>query len=525
METTSVVVLGGSLVGLSAAMFLASRGVSTILVERHLGSSQHPRALGYTPRTMELFRSVGLSIPEAPADFRLRRARVESLAGKWFEESTWNPGPEGKSKPRYSPYRGAAIAQDQLEPMLRQRAIELGADIRMETELIDFQQDDDGVTVRVRHRDGEEVEIRAKYMLAADGHRSKTRETLGIGRAGRGAIRAVRSVLFRAPLDEYLEAGVVQFSIDQPQLQAFLTFYLDGRWMLMLYDDEERDTDTLMALIKTAIGRSDIPIEILATGRWELAALIADSFSSGRVFLAGDAAHCLPPTRGGYGANTGIEDAHNLAWKLAAVLSGASSPELLATYDAERRPIAWLRHDQIFARPDYKAHAGGFGEGVSIIDDDAMEFGQLYRSKAVIGATTALPPALRPEQWAGQPGTRAPYAPLDDRSTLDLCQGGWVVLASEDAWRDAAATASKVLGLDVQFQAISPDVHSLFGIGRSGASVIRPDGYIGCRSDDMPLDASCVLTHAIAHMSSTPAIPSPIRSGGLAARGFDAREP
>jgi hypothetical protein len=317
----------------------------------------------------------------------------------------------------------------------------------------------------------------------------------------------------------------MQFSIDQPQLQAFLTFYLDGRWMLMLHDDEERDTGTLTSLIKKAIGRSDIPIDILVTGRWELAALIADSFSSGRVFLAGDAAHCLPPTRGGYGANTGIEDAHNLAWKLAAVLSGASTPELLATYDAERRPIAWLRHDQIFARPDYKAHAGSFGEGVSIIDDDAMEFGQLYRSKAVIGTTAALPPALRPEEWAGQPGTRAPYAPLADRSTLDLCQGGWVVLASEDAWRDAAVTASERLGLDVQFRAIAPDVNSLFGIGRSGASVIRPDGYIGCRSDDMPLDASRVLTQAIAHMSSATTIPSPLRSRPSDARGFDTREP
>jgi putative polyketide hydroxylase len=525
METTSVIVLGGSLVGLSAAMFLASRGVSTILVERHPGSSPHPRALGYTPRTMELFRSVGLSIPEAPADFRLRRARVESLAGKWFEESTWNPDQDGKAKIQHSAYRGAAIAQDKLEPKLREKAIELGADIRLETELIDFQQDDNGVTVRVRCRDEEEYEIRAKYLLAADGHRSKIREMLGIGRTGRGVLRAVRSVLFRAPLDEYLEAGVVQFSIDQAQLQAFLTFYLDGRWMLMLYDDEERDAATLTSLIRRAIGRADIPIEILGAGRWELAALIADSFSSGRVFLAGDAAHCLPPTRGGYGANTGIEDVHNLAWKFAAVLSGASSPELLATYDAERRPIAWLRHDQIFARPDYKAHAGNFGEGVSIIDDDAMEFGQLYRSNAVIGTTTALPAALRPEQWAGQPGTRAPYAPLEDRSTLDLCQGGWVVLASEDAWRDAAATASKLLGLDVQFQAIAPEVHTLFGIGRSGATVIRPDGYIGCRSDDMPLDASQLLTHAIAHMSSAPSNQSPIPSGGLAVRDLDAREP
>ena len=511
MDTTSVLVVGGSLVGLSAAMFLASRGVATVLVERHPGSSLHPRAIGYTPRTMELFRAVGLQVPEAPAGFRLRRARVESLAGAWFEESPWHPDPAGAQAIQYSPYQGAAIAQDALEPMLRDRARALGADLRLATELVAFEQDDRGVTARLRRAGGEESEVRAAYMVAADGHRSTTREQLGIGRSGRGYIRTVRSVLFRAPLDQYLAAGVVQFSIDQPQLQAFLTYYLDGRWMLMFSDDEDRDAATLTSLVQRAIGRTDLAIEILTTGRWELGALVADAFSTGRIFLAGDAAHVLPPTRGGYGANTGIEDAHNLAWKLSAVVSGASSPALLATYDAERRPIAWLRHNQTFARPDYKAHAAGVADGVAILDDAAIEFGQLYRSNAVIGATPALPAALRPEQWAGQPGTRAPFAPLapfGGRSTLALCQGGWTVLASDDAWREAASTAREVLGIDVQFQGITAEVHALLGIGRSGASVIRPDGYVGCRSGDMPVDASRLLTHAISHMASAAVTPT-----------------
>ncbi len=502
-DSTSVLVVGGSLVGLSAAVFLAWRAIPCVVVERHAGSSAHPRALGFTPRTLEIFRAVGLRVPEAPPDFRLRRARVESLAGKWFEESAWNPDQEVASKIRCSPHTGAAIAQDALEPMLREKAIELGADIRTETELVDFRQDGEGCTARMRSREGEEYEVHAEYLIAADGHRSRTREALGILRQGRGPIRTLRSVLFRAPLETYLEAGVLQFSIDQPGFQAFLTYYLDGRWALMLADDEERDAPTLTLLIEKAIGRSDVPIEILATGRWELAALIADSFSSGRVFLAGDAAHCLPPARGGYGANTGIEDVHNLAWKLGAVLAGTSTPALLATYDAERRPVAWLRHNQIFARPDYKAHAGGLDEGIAVIDDDAMEFGQLYRSTAVIGATETLPPALRPEQWAGQPGTRAPHAPLEDgRSTLDLFQQCWVILATDEGWRGAAEAASKHLGLDLRFERLAPELHPHFGIGRSGASVIRPDGYVGFRSADMPVDAPRVLTHALAHLAS-----------------------
>lgn len=144
-----------------------------------------------------------------------------------------------------------------------------------------------------------------------------------------------------------------------------------------------------------------------------------------RIFLAGDAAHTLPPSRGGYGANTGIEDVHNLAWKLQSVLNGSSSPSLLSTYDDERRPIGWLRHNQIFARPDYK-HMAAEGErekDEKIIEDDAMEFGQLYRSEGVIvnEASEELPPALRPDQWAGQPGTRAPHLRASIHGILLFC--------------------------------------------------------------------------------------------------------
>jgi putative polyketide hydroxylase len=361
----------------------------------------------------------------------------------------------------------------------------------------------------MRRRDGTEYEVRAAFMVAADGNQSQVREALGIGRKGRGPIRAVRSVLFRAPLDKYLEAGVIQFSIDQPDLKAVLAYYMNGRWMLMFQDDEERDAATLTALIHKAIGLSDVRVEIITTGRWELGAFIADSFSSGRVFLAGDAAHTLPPSRGGYGANTGIEDAHNLSWKLEAVLSGVSSAQLLATYDAERRPIAWLRHNQIFARPDYKAFGGGVSDGVAIIDDDAMEFGQLYRSKAVAGVTELLPPALRPEQWAGQPGTRAPFGRLKDgRSTLDLFQRGWLVIAPDDSYRAPTATASQKLGFEIEFQQIDEDLHPLFGIGRSGAVIIRPDGYIGSRINDMPINAARVLAYSIGFMACVPTMPT-----------------
>jgi len=527
-DSTSVLVIGGSLVGLSAAMFLGQYGVRTVLLEAHLGSHRHPRAIGYTPRTMELFRSAGIAaqIPEAPRGFRLRRCKVESLAGKWFEATDWTPkkpdAPEtegtkqrtdDKGEKEFSPHTGAAIAQDRLEPLLRDRATALGAELRLGTELLRFEQDQTGVTAWVREKaSGREYTIRAAYMIAADGSRSEVRKALGITRTGPGHLQTMRSVLFRAPLEQYLDKGISQFEIEQPDLKAFLTTYGDGRWVLMFMDDLERDEPTLLSAIEQAIGRSDLAIEILTTGRWELSALITDQFAAGRVFLAGDAAHTLPPTRGGFGANTGIHDAHNLAWKLAAVLSGASTPALLDSYHAERHPVAWGRLEQTFARPDYAAHGPELAKGVAILDDSALEFGQIYRSSAVLGAGSELPSAARPDEWAGQPGTRAPHlwvARNGQRlSTLDMFGRGWVLITVDQRWADAAAQTALELGLDLTSPRFTEPVDrqavcSAFGIGASGASLIRPDGVVAWRSAELPENAAEALLEAWLTVSSS----------------------
>lgn len=513
--STPVLIVGGGLAGLSAALFLAWRGVSVVLVEKHAGSSPHPRAIGFTTRTLELFRAVGISdrLPETPAAYaRPRRIRVESLAGKWFSETDWNPGqPRGAERAglahparELSACRGTAIAQDKLEPILRERAIALGADVRMNTELRCFEQREDGVVATLRQRDGREYSLRAQYLIAADGHASPVRESLGIPRSGHGFLQVVRSVLFRAELDQYLESGISQFQLEQPDLKGMLTTYRDGRWLLMFSDDQERDETTLRAKVNQAIGRSDVAFELITTGRWVLSAWIAERFASGRVFLVGDAAHTLPPARGGYGANTGIEDSFNLAWKLAAVLSGVSAPALLDTYDTERRPIAWLRHGQIFARPDYAAWASEAEKRVPILDDEAMELGQIYRSQAVIGAGDELPPALRPEQWAGQPGTRAPHAWLqqgEERvSTLDVLQRDWVLITADERWHDAATRVAAQLGVELKFLRAGADLLAALGIGDAGASLVRPDGYVAWRSRELPQEAAERLGTALARV-------------------------
>jgi hypothetical protein len=261
----------------------------------------------------------------------------------------------------------------------------------------------------------------------------------------------------------------------------------------MFRDDFERDETEMHAAIQRAIG-TPTPVEILTTGRWELTGLIAEHFRKGRVFLAGDAAHTLPPTRGGYGANTGIADAFNLAWKLAAVLSGESNESILDSYEEERKPIAWMRFQQTFARPDYARYADDALRAVPLIDPIAVELGELYRSAVIDGANAELPLARRPEEWQGQPGTRAPHRALTRdgcaSSTLDIYGAGWVLVSSSEPWCEAAKQMRQRSGIEVRpfnpRAVLGPETAALveadLGIGHEGASLVRPDGVIAWRS-------------------------------------------
>ncbi len=531
MSPDTVLVVGGGLVGLSTAMFLAWQGVHTILVEKHPGSSPHPRAIGYTPRTLELFRAVGIDdrIPKQGHAGPPRRVNVESLAGKWHDELPWT-GPNdvvGKKvappQVEFSPSKGTALAQDRLEPILRDRAIELGADVRLNTELIHFEEtaEGNGILVTLRNRiDRSESTLNVAYLVASDGHKSPIRAKLGVGASGIGHIRTVRSILFRAPqLEQYLEKGFTQFNIVQPDFEAFLTTYADGRWVLMrtmTKDDnnfETNDDDALRTMISKAIGRTDLDIELIGVGKWELKAEIADQFSVGRVFLVGDAAHTLPPTRGGYGANTGIEDAHNLAWKLASVVRHKSHPKLLETYDAERRPIAWLRYRQTFSRNDYAQYATD-KDKMEVMEEVAVELGQLLRSAAVIGTDDQMPPAMRPDQWKGQPGTRAPHMWVNETtertSILDFFQKEWVLVAEDSKWIQAAEQASNTLDIHIKTVIVGTDVQvsdigefrMAYGLGPNGASLLRPDAYIAWRTHDMPANPGSALTEALGSVAS-----------------------
>ncbi|KAK7911530.1 hypothetical protein PG985_014011 [Apiospora marii] len=529
---TSVIILGGSIVGLSNALFLAQRGVSCILIERHPGSSPHPRAMGWTHRTMELFRTVDgleaeLKAFPSRAGGKPRRVMTRTLNGKWDEESHWTTtnneqgagskgGPAGKGPTptdfsSATPVEALGIAQDKLEPILRAKAISLGADLRLGYTMTDWSLNDDDSNHSVsltatNSTTGETLRVMSSYLIACDGANSRIRADLGIGTSGVGHLRTMYSTLFRCPsIEHQLASGVSQWSIKNDDLEAFLVTYQEGRWALMASNpahdspnDDERKT-----LIRQAIGDGEIDIEILAHGTWALRGAIADAFAdkTNRVFLAGDAAHALPPNRGGYGANTGVADAHNLAWKLAAVLAGRSDATLLRTYEAERRPVALVRHDQIFARADYREYVAGSawleerrrsGKGdIEVLGDVAMELGQIYRSGAVMagedeGGELAL--AKTPAEWRGQSGTRAPHIWLKKEgevvSSLDLLCGGWVLLSKDGSWKERLGGVKGVkyvhVGHDVE-EADQGAFEGAFGIGKTGAVLIRPDGYIGAR--------------------------------------------
>jgi hypothetical protein len=251
-----------------------------------------------------------------------------------------------------------------------------------------------------------------------------------------------------------------------------------------------------LELLRAAIGVPDIPVVIENIATWRAEANCADRFTDGRVFLAGDAAHVVPPN-GGYGGNTGVQDAHNLAWKLALTLAGVAGPGLLDTYDAERRPVGELTVEQAFTR--YVTRVApylGTENTQPIVDDFSMEIGYRYDSPAIVLEPGSPPLHEHPRESAGRPGSRAPHVFLERDggrlSTLDLFGRDFVLLAGPEgeAWRAAASAVAKELGVALDVYLVGDNgltdaggsFPGAFGISPSGAVLVRPDGFVGWRA-------------------------------------------
>ncbi|MFJ9669528.1 FAD-dependent oxidoreductase [Streptomyces sp. NPDC101221] len=366
-----VLVVGGSLVGLSMSVFLGRLGVRHTLVERHAGTSIHPRGRGNNVRTMEIFRVAGTEpdIRRAAATLAdnhgiLQTPTLVGDAGEWLFKQI-DPG---NGLARFSPSSWCLCSQNDLEPELLTHAVNLGGDLRFGTELLSFETDADGVTAIVKSREtGEHTTIRADYLVAADGPRSPVREQLGIGQSGPGDLFHNVSITFRSRrLADVVgdRRFIVCYLTDENADGALLPVDNRENWVFHApWHPEQGETvedftdERCAAHIRRAVGDPDLDVEITGKAPWHAAQRVARSYRSGRVLLAGDSAHEMSPT-GAFGSNTGIQDAHNLAWKLAAVLEGWAGEPLLDTYDTERRPVAEATSARAAHRSVEHSHPG-----------------------------------------------------------------------------------------------------------------------------------------------------------------------
>jgi putative polyketide hydroxylase len=531
-DRTAVLIVGGGITGLSTALFLTRHGCRPILVERHPSTAIMPQARAFNPRSMEIYRALGLA-----EEIRERQSMLvgfpemigaDTLAGE--ERFRIDLLAQVRPPATLSPTDWGLIDQDELERIVRAHAERGGADVRFGIELVSLENDTSGVRAIVRDLgDGTEYPIHADYLVAADGHRAGIRHRLGVDADGPGVLAQGAHFVFDADLAAVLRGRrFVLAYLDKPTKGTVLVpMESFGRWMLGVpYGPEagERPEDfterRCVELARLAVGVPGLDVTLVppvpgwpttVTTATVLGAWVARRYRVGRVFFVGDAAHVFPPT-GSFGASTGIADAHNLAWKLAAVTHGHAGRALLDSYEPERRPVAQvtLEHTMRLLRDRHE----GRSDDLTKIDDLTMIFGYRYESPAV-HAEPPVPDGLveDPRQPSGRPGLRAPHGWLERAgarlSTIDLFTGAFTLLAGPDGadWVTAAKTAAASLDLDLAVHHVGGELHdpedrflTSYGISRTGASLVRPDGFVAWRARTLPAAPEHDLQRALTQL-------------------------
>ncbi|WDL90475.1 FAD-dependent monooxygenase [Bacillus sp. HNR-4] len=535
MESNDVPVLivGGGLSGLASALFLAKHNIEYLLIERHPSTAIHPKAGGITFRTMELFRELGLEQRIRSAGKTLENCRgriaVHTIAEANQEEFAQlrvtqyeNDEKLLRKVKEISPSKQTACYQIILEEMMLQEAKTLGGQLSFYHELVSFEQNENGVKATIRNRETEkESVIHCDYVIAADGAKSKIREQLGISTEGRGTIGGYyMNIYFEADLSEFIQGDAFGFSmVLHPEvLGALIPVDNERRWIYHVsYDPlkgerpEDFTIERCKQIIQTAIGSTNVEPEIVSVLPWKAAESTAAKFQDNRIFLVGDSAHIMPPT-GGFGSNTGIQDAHNLAWKLAAVIKGKANPKLLETYHEERYPVAKLTTDYASS---LLFRAANREEGsLNNMDGLAVTVGYQYCSEAIID-DSVTPHRMDSVELNGRPGTRAPhfFGTYDGKevSILDLLGNDFVLLtiAENRTWAECVQNVSSTLGINIKFYSVGlrgdfiaqEDIfRKLYGLGDEGAVLIRPDGFIGWRSEKEVVNLDTVLNEVMNHL-------------------------
>jgi 2,4-dichlorophenol 6-monooxygenase len=567
---TDVFIVGTGPSGATAALALATYGVRAHMITRYRWLSNTPRAHITNQRTMEVLRDLGVAdeVARYGSHWQLMGDTLftTSLAGPEIARiRTW-----GTSDDRYGDYIAASpsemvdVPQPHLESVLLKNAAERGAGASFSTEYLSHSEDADGVTVHLRDRlSGREYEVRARYLIGADGARSRVAEHIGLPVEGQMARASTAYVQFSADLSRYvahrpsilywiLSPSAAFGEIGMGLLRAVRPW---DQWIAGWgYDQEAGDpdfsVDGVVARVRALVGDPHLELRIDATSTWQVNQAYATEYSKGRVFCAGDAVHRHPPS-GGLGSNTSVQDAYNLAWKLAFVIRGEASPALLQTYSDERAPVGKqvvLRANRSRAEfgPFREAVSPGASgdpattmvermrdpspEGVQRRDDLAaalelknfefnahgVELNQRYVSAAILADGEEDPWTRDPELYAQpstRPGAKLPHAWLVDErghriSTLDrIGKGRFTVLTGLGGrvWVDALADLEHpglrgiVVG-DVGQQDLYGTWRKVSGIPETAALLVRPDGYIAWRSAEAVPErgeASSVLREAL----------------------------
>jgi len=507
MSTMPVIIIGAGPVGLSASMALSRQGIDNIVIEKHPSTSIHPKARGVNVRTMELCRIWGV-------EQQIRQSELPVTARRFL----WMNHVKGEvlgdvsfitEQENISPTEPCLLSQDIFEKeLLTCLKSQKQAQVLFNTRVINIEQDNQLVSCELENLiENTRTKIHCQYLIAADGANSFVRKKLNISMDGIPILGTHVSVYCETDLSPWLAGkpfAVLAFTDIEQMGRVMMAVDLKRRWIIskrVADANEVLSNEAGIQLVRAAVDEPELAVNVINISKWEMAALNAQQYRHGRIFLCGDAAHRIPPT-GGMGMNTGIGDAHNLAWKIAYVLQGYANQTLLDSYEQERKPLAQTTMDwsvvnanrlraifQSLIEGNHHAFRDGLKEQTKHINHLGLDIGFIYQSNALYPSSRETVP-FDPNTYNNKTmvGKRAPHCWLSYNnrtiSTIDLFEKNYVLLAGENCnveklklpILEQYPKTTLIIGKDLQI--LNQDFYSCYQLTKEQAVLVRPDGHI-----------------------------------------------